>query len=72
MEGHAGRGKELSLRFPALGKLEISNYFVKSWLSFPSCSWRILFVPMQENIMSMLWHYLYDNRNALSFQNYFV
>lgn len=52
MEGLEGRGKELSLRFPALGKLEISNYFVKSWISFPSCSWRILFVPIQENIMS--------------------
>ena len=52
MEGLEDRGKEFSLRFPALGKLEISNYFVKSWISFPSCFWRVLFVPIQENIMS--------------------
>ena len=36
VEGLEGRGKELSLRFPALGKVEISNYFVKSWISFCS------------------------------------
>lgn len=49
--GHEDRGKELSLRLLALGKLELSNHFV-NLVSFQSCFGRVLFVPIQENIMS--------------------